>query len=43
LDWPYLQGIGKLDEDQILILLDLDRIFSLDEYQAMAETVISEA
>ncbi len=42
-DTAYLQGIGKLDEDQILILLDLDRIFSLDEYQAMAETVISEA
>jgi purine-binding chemotaxis protein CheW len=42
-DTTYLQGIGKLDEDQILILLDLDRIFSLDEYQSMAETVLSEA
>ncbi len=34
-DTAYLRGIGKLEE-QLVILLDLGRVFSLDEQQALA-------
>lgn len=34
LETAYLHGIGKFNE-RIIILLDLDRIFSLDEQQAL--------
>jgi purine-binding chemotaxis protein CheW len=37
LDTAYLRGIGKLDE-RVVILLDLERIFSLGEQEALAET-----
>lgn len=36
----YLRGIGKIDDDNILILLDLNRIFSLDEYNAMEQALV---
>lgn len=46
-DTAYLRGIGKFrkekeegeqeDEGQLVILLDLNRVFSLDEQQALAE------
>ena len=36
----YLRGIGKIDDDNILILLDLNRIFSLDEYDAMEQALV---
>ncbi len=39
IDTAYLRGIGKIDEDNVLISLDLDRIFSLNEYQNLAQTV----
>lgn len=48
-DTAYLRGIGKFkkekeegeqeDEGQLVILLDLNRVFSLDEQQALAEAV----
>ena len=48
-DTAYLRGIGKFkkekeegeqeDEGQLVILLDLNRVFSLDEQQALAEPV----
>lgn len=41
-DTSYLRGIGNIDEDHILILLDLNRIFSVDEYDAMTQTVLVE-
>jgi purine-binding chemotaxis protein CheW len=39
----YLRGIGKIDEENILILLDLNRIFSLEEYDAIEHTLSVEA
>ena len=48
-DTAYLRGIGKFkkekeggaadDEGQLVILLDLNRVFSLDEQQALVQTV----
>ncbi len=38
----YLRGIGKVDEENILIMLDLNRIFSLDEYNAMEQALLVE-
>jgi len=47
-DTAYLRGIGKFkigkeeekkEEDKLVILLDLNRVFSLDEQQALAQTV----
>jgi len=48
-DTAYLRGIGKFkkekegdvadDEGQLVILLDLNRVFSLDEQQALVEAV----
>ncbi len=37
-DTAYLRGIGKIAEEQLVILLDLGRVFSTDEQQAMVET-----
>lgn len=49
IDTAYLRGIGKFkkekeegeqeDEGQLVILLDLNRVFSLDEQQALVEAV----
>lgn len=41
-DTAYLRGIANLDEDNVLILLDLNRIFSLDEVDVMSQTVVVE-
>ena len=35
-DTAYLRGIGKVGEEKVIILLDLARIFSLDEQQELA-------
>jgi purine-binding chemotaxis protein CheW len=35
-DTAYLRGIGKVGEQRVIILLDLARIFSRDEQQALA-------
>ena len=42
-DTAYLRGIGKIqkegeEEEKLVILLDLDRVFSLEEQQALVET-----
>ncbi len=37
-DTAYLRGIGKVAAEQLVILLDLDRVFSLDEQQIMTQT-----
>ena len=36
-DTAYLRGIGKLEAGRIVILLDLDRVFSLDEQQVLVQ------
>ncbi len=35
-DTAYLRGIGKIAEEQLVILLDLGRVFSTDEQQSLA-------
>ncbi|MCP4544160.1 MAG: chemotaxis protein CheW, partial [Chloroflexi bacterium] len=37
-DTAYLRGIGKLKE-RLVILLDLGRVFSMDEQQALVQAV----
>jgi purine-binding chemotaxis protein CheW len=37
-DTAYLRGIGKLGDDRVIILLDLARVFSLEEQQALIQT-----
>jgi purine-binding chemotaxis protein CheW len=37
-DTAYLRGIGKLGDDRVIILLDLARVFSLEEQQALVQT-----
>ncbi len=36
-DTAYLRGIGKLADERVIILLDLARVFSMDEQQALAQ------
>lgn len=36
-DTAYLRGIGKVAEEQLIILLDLDRVFSMDEQQTLIQ------
>jgi purine-binding chemotaxis protein CheW len=37
-DTAYLRGIGKLADERVIILLDLARVFSMDEQQALVQT-----
>jgi purine-binding chemotaxis protein CheW len=37
-DTAYLRGIGKVAEEQLVILLDLARVFSTDEQQILTQT-----
>jgi purine-binding chemotaxis protein CheW len=37
----FIKGIGKLD-DQFIIILDIDRVFSVDELEVMKETNLEE-
>ncbi len=37
-DTAYLRGIGKLGDERVVILLDLARVFSLEEQRALVET-----
>jgi purine-binding chemotaxis protein CheW len=39
IDTAYLRGIGKLEEGRMVILLDLTKVFSLEEQQALAAEV----
>lgn len=41
-DTAYLRGIGKLDGERVIVLLDLQQIFSLREQQHLTETVVVE-
>ena len=36
-DTAYLRGIGKLGDDRVIILLDLARVFSWEEQQALVQ------
>jgi purine-binding chemotaxis protein CheW len=36
-DTAYLRGIGKFDEERLVILLDLSKVFSLEEQQTLTE------
>lgn len=36
-DTAYLRGIGKLAEEKVIILLDLARVFSMDEQQILVQ------
>lgn len=36
-DTAYLRGIGKLAEEKVIILLDLARVFSMDEQQVLVQ------
>jgi purine-binding chemotaxis protein CheW len=38
-DTAYLRGIGKVAEEQLVILLDLVRVFSQDEQQTITQAV----
>jgi purine-binding chemotaxis protein CheW len=38
-DTAYLRGIGKLADERVIILLDLARVFSMDEQQALVQPV----
>ena len=38
-DTAYLRGIGKLEEGRMVILLDLAKVFSLEEQQALVAEV----
>jgi purine-binding chemotaxis protein CheW len=37
-DTAYLRGIGKLADERVIILLDLARVFSMDEQHALVQT-----
>ena len=37
-DTTYLRGIGKINDEELVILLDLNRVFSLDEKGLLAQT-----
>jgi purine-binding chemotaxis protein CheW len=39
IDTAYLRGIGKLEEGRMVILLDLAKVFSLEEQQALVAEV----